>query len=79
MYCPYCGKSQPSDGPATCSKCEMPLAEVAVLVARHAPVAEKLEAESSASRERLVGAAAFLAIAAIPIGWGVKNSLQQEK
>lgn len=79
MYCPNCGEEQKFDGAVKCAECEMPLAKVAGLVARHKGETKEEETGMSAfTKERLVGAAAFLAIASVPIGLGIKNSLQRE-
>jgi hypothetical protein len=56
----------------------MPLAEVAALVARHRVAIPQAAPEPGIPKERLIGAAAFLAIAAVPLGMGVKNSLQKK-
>ena len=78
MYCPNCGTKQKTETPGTCAKCEMPLAEASDLVAKHRAAVHQLAAEPGIPRERLIGAAACLAIAAIPLGMGVKNSLQKK-
>ena len=60
----------------------MPLAGVAEQVARfraESPEYQQQQRQAEATKKRLVGVAAFLALAAVPVGWGVKNSLQQAK
>ncbi len=75
MYCPNCGKKQKSESTQACPSCAMPLAEVAGETARFRQTVPQEALAPSIPRERLFGAAAFLAIAAVPIGLGVKNSL----
>ena len=43
------------------------------------PEYQRQQREAEAKKKRLVGVATFLALAAVPVGWGVKNSLQQAK
>ena len=79
MTCPNCGTSQKSESPVTCPECKMPLAEVAALVARHRAAVPSAAPAPSIPKERFIGAAAFLAVAAIPIGLGVKKGLVAKK
>jgi hypothetical protein len=53
----------------------MPLTPVVVLVNEHRAAVPQPGEAPGIPKERLIGAAAFLAIAAIPIGMGVKNGL----
>lgn len=75
MTCPNCGTEQSSEAPAACSSCAMPLADVAASVARYREAVPAAAPAPRIPKERLIGAAAFLAAAAIPIGLGVKNAL----
>ena len=76
MYCPNCGtKAKAVSRPGACAKCAMPLDPVAVLVGEYRETMPQPEEAPGIPKERLIGAAAFLAIAAIPIGMGVKNGL----
>lgn len=79
MTCPNCGTKQESETPGTCPECKMPLAEVDALVARYRHDVPAAAPAPGIPKERLIGAAAFLVAAAIPIGLGVKNGLQQKK
>ena len=78
MYCPNCGTNQKAETPGTCGKCKMPLADVAALVASHRAAIPQAAPEPGIPTERLIGAAAFLAIAAVPLGMGVKKTLQKK-
>lgn len=75
MYCPNCGVNQKSETPVACSACKMPLGDVDGSVARYRAAQPLAIPAPAIPKERLIGAAAFLAIAAIPIGLGVKNTL----
>ena len=77
MYCPNCGTKFTTAAAGACSKCAMPLAPVAGLVAEYRAATEQPDEAPGIPKERLIGAAAFLAIAAIPIGMGVKNGLMK--
>ena len=83
MYCPNCGNEQKFDGAVKCAECDMPLERVAEQVARHKGETKEetaaKEAASALTKQRLIGAAAFLAIASVPIGFGIKNSIQRER
>jgi uncharacterized membrane protein YvbJ len=82
VYCPNCGEEQALENVSECSECSMPLAGVAEQVVRfraESPEYQRQQREAEAKKKRLVGVAAFLALAAVPVGWGVKNSLQQAK
>lgn len=80
MNCPNCGENEKLEKAMACSNCGMPLAGIADQVReyREKTPGKQREEESSFNKQRLIGAAAFLAIAAIPIGMGVKNSIQTE-
>ena len=75
MYCPNCGTKFTPPAPGACTKCAMPLDEIASLVAKHRATMPAPAEAPGIPKERLIGAAAFLAIAAIPLGMGVKNGL----
>ena len=75
MYCPNCGTKSKAVRPGACPKCAMPLDPVAVLVDEYRATLPAPAEAPGIPKERLIGAAAFLAIAAIPIGMGVKNGL----
>jgi hypothetical protein len=75
VYCPNCGTKFKTADAGACEKCAMPLAQVAALVAEYRATVPQPEEAPGIPKERLIGAAAFLAIAAIPIGVGVKNGL----
>jgi hypothetical protein len=75
VYCPNCGTKQKTETPGACPECQMPLGEVAGLVAKHRETMPRDESTAGIPKERLIGAAAFLALAAVPIGFGVKNGL----
>ncbi len=77
MYCPNCGTNQRTESPTSCAKCAMPLGVVAEQVVVYRAAMPREEAAPAIPKERLIGAAAFLAIAAIPIGLGVKNGLDK--
>ena len=82
MYCPNCGENEELEVAQDCSNCSMPLRPVAELVQKfraESPEYQKYQREQRAATRRLIGAATFLTIAAVPIGLGVKNGLQQSK
>jgi hypothetical protein len=56
----------------------MPLADVASLVGAYREALPPAVPAPGIPKEQLIGAAAFLAIAAVPLGLGVKNSLQKK-
>jgi hypothetical protein len=78
VYCPNCGTKQKSPPAALCAKCQMPLEATAGLVEAYRATLPPPAETPGVSRDRLIGAAAFLAIAAVPLGVGVKNSLTKK-
>lgn len=77
MYCPNCATQVTSEKVETCPKCGMPLEGLFERVAEYRSDKPEPE-ERSFSKQRLIGAAAFVALAAVPVGLGVKQSLQKE-
>ena len=76
IYCPNCGKRETSDAALACSICHMPFDDLAERVTEHRSTAPAADEKPGIPKERLIAAAAFVALAAIPVGLGVKNSLQ---
>ena len=78
MYCPNCGRRETSERALACAICHMPFDDIAERVVEHRATAPAPDAKPGIPKEKLIGAAAFLAIAAIPIGLGVKNTLNTQ-
>ena len=76
MYCPNCGEEQESERPSSCPDCGLPLGGVAEILNSNKAAIEQKERQTRETRDRLIGSAVFVGLAAVSIGLGVKNSLQ---
>jgi uncharacterized membrane protein YvbJ len=77
VYCPNCGKKQKSEREGACPKCTLPLGGVVEVLEKNKAAIEEYERQARETRARLIGSALFVTMAAVPIGFGVKNTLAE--
>lgn len=77
MYCPNCGQKQKSEREGACPKCTLPLGGVTEVLEKNKAAVEEYERQARETRDRMIGSALFATMAAIPIGFGIKNSLAE--